>query len=77
MHICFQGRATYVLRDELALLNEEVKLRFYDLFVGFNACRATGVHDVRLKVTYCGICHSDFHQVRNDWGGSVYPLVPG
>jgi hypothetical protein len=43
MHICFQGRATYVLRDELALLNEEVKLRFYDLFVGFNACRATGV----------------------------------
>jgi uncharacterized zinc-type alcohol dehydrogenase-like protein len=33
--------------------------------------------DVVIKILYCGICHSDLHQVRNDWGGSTYPIVPG
>ena len=33
--------------------------------------------DVLLEILYCGVCHSDLHQVRNDWGGSVYPMVPG
>ena len=33
--------------------------------------------DVKIKITYCGICHSDLHQVNNDWGGSSYPMVPG
>lgn len=33
--------------------------------------------DVVIEILYCGICHSDLHQVRNDWGGSVYPIVPG
>ncbi|XP_059624761.1 8-hydroxygeraniol dehydrogenase-like [Cornus florida] len=39
--------------------------------------RATGDKDVRFKVLYCGICHSDLHNIRNDWGMSKYPLVPG
>ncbi|XP_021833337.1 8-hydroxygeraniol dehydrogenase-like isoform X1 [Prunus avium] len=39
--------------------------------------RATGDEDVRFKVLYCGICHSDLHSVKNDWGFSVYPMVPG
>lgn len=39
--------------------------------------RATGEEDVRFKVLYCGICHSDLHSIRNDWGFSMYPLVPG
>ncbi|MDB5912275.1 MAG: hypothetical protein JWP22_950 [Ramlibacter sp.] len=34
-------------------------------------------NDVAMEVLYCGVCHSDLHQVRNDWGGSLYPLVPG
>lgn len=34
-------------------------------------------HDVQLDILYCGICHSDLHAVRNEWGGSVYPMVPG
>ncbi|KAK3025588.1 hypothetical protein RJ639_042627 [Escallonia herrerae] len=38
---------------------------------------ATGEKDVRLKVLYCGICHTDLHYARNDWGFSTYPLVPG
>lgn len=33
--------------------------------------------DVVIEILYCGVCHSDLHQARNDWGGSVYPMVPG
>ncbi len=33
--------------------------------------------DVVIEVLYCGVCHSDLHQARNDWGGSQYPVVPG
>ncbi|HEY0207687.1 NAD(P)-dependent alcohol dehydrogenase [Acerihabitans sp.] len=33
--------------------------------------------DVVLEVLYCGVCHSDLHQARNDWGISAYPVVPG
>lgn len=34
-------------------------------------------HDVQIEIKYCGVCHSDLHFARNDWGMSVYPLVPG
>ncbi len=35
-------------------------------------------HDVQIEILFCGICHSDLHLVRNEWGGStVYPIVPG
>jgi alcohol dehydrogenase (NADP+) len=34
-------------------------------------------HDVEIEITYCGICHSDLHAARNEWGGSAYPIVPG
>ncbi|GBG15054.1 uncharacterized zinc-type alcohol dehydrogenase-like protein [Novimethylophilus kurashikiensis] len=33
--------------------------------------------DVRIEILYCGVCHTDIHQVRNEWGESVYPIVPG
>lgn len=33
--------------------------------------------DVAIEILHCGVCHSDLHSVRNDWGGAVYPLVPG
>ncbi|PIA41156.1 hypothetical protein AQUCO_02300153v1 [Aquilegia coerulea] len=39
--------------------------------------RENGEDDVTLKVLYCGVCHSDLHCVKNDWGGAKYPLVPG
>ncbi|KAJ6984853.1 hypothetical protein NC653_022983 [Populus alba x Populus x berolinensis] len=39
--------------------------------------RSTGEKDVRFKVLYCGICHSDLHMAKNEWGTSMYPLVPG
>ncbi|MEH6656504.1 NAD(P)-dependent alcohol dehydrogenase [Leeuwenhoekiella marinoflava] len=39
--------------------------------------RAIKPRDVKIKITYCGVCHSDIHTVRNDWGGSKYPVVPG
>jgi uncharacterized zinc-type alcohol dehydrogenase-like protein len=34
-------------------------------------------NDVHLSIDFCGICHSDIHQARNEWGGSIYPMVPG
>lgn len=34
-------------------------------------------YDVAIDITYCGICHSDIHQARDEWGGSLYPMVPG
>ncbi|KAG5013547.1 hypothetical protein JHK86_025808 [Glycine max] len=44
----------------------------------FNFSRSeTGEKDVAFKVLYCGICHSDLHMVKNEWGFSTYPLVPG
>ncbi|CAL5189254.1 unnamed protein product [Lathyrus oleraceus] len=39
--------------------------------------RETGEKDVAFKVLYCGICHSDLHMAKNEWGTSIYPLVPG
>jgi len=39
--------------------------------------RAVGPKDVWIEIQYCGVCHSDIHQARNEWGGSKYPMVPG
>lgn len=39
--------------------------------------RDPGPHDVLIDILYCGICHSDLHQVKNEWGNSLYPMVPG
>jgi alcohol dehydrogenase (NADP+) len=34
-------------------------------------------HDIVIDIQYCGICHSDIHQVKDEWGGSTFPIVPG
>ncbi len=34
-------------------------------------------HDVQIEILYCGVCHSDLHTARNEWGGTIYPCVPG
>ena len=39
--------------------------------------RDVGARDVLIDIQYCGVCHSDIHQVRDEWGGSIYPMVPG
>ncbi len=39
--------------------------------------RAPGAKDVVLDVLFCGVCHSDIHQARDEWGGSLFPMVPG
>ena len=39
--------------------------------------RDVGPHDVLIEIKYAGICHSDIHTVRGDWGPQQYPLVPG
>jgi len=39
--------------------------------------REPGAHDVQIEILYCGVCHSDIHQARDEWGGSIFPMVPG
>ncbi len=39
--------------------------------------REVGASDVKIEIKYCGICHSDLHTARDEWGGSSYPVVPG
>jgi len=39
--------------------------------------REVGSADILIEILYCGICHSDIHQVRGEWGNSNYPMVPG
>ena len=41
------------------------------------ARREPGVDDVQIEILFCGVCHSDLHTARNEWGGTIYPCVPG
>jgi uncharacterized zinc-type alcohol dehydrogenase-like protein len=34
-------------------------------------------NDILIEIMYCGVCHSDIHTARNEWGGTIYPVVPG
>jgi uncharacterized zinc-type alcohol dehydrogenase-like protein len=39
--------------------------------------RSPGPHDIAIDIKFSGICHSDIHQARDEWGGSIFPMVPG
>ena len=39
--------------------------------------RDVGDKDILIDIEFCGVCHSDIHQVNDDWGGAIYPMVPG
>ena len=39
--------------------------------------REPGPKDIQIEILYCGVCHSDLHQIRNEWGNSIFPMVPG
>jgi uncharacterized zinc-type alcohol dehydrogenase-like protein len=39
--------------------------------------RVPGPHDVVIDILFCGVCHSDIHQARDEWGGGIFPMVPG
>lgn len=39
--------------------------------------KPVGDHDILIEILYCGVCHTDIHVVRNEWGGNLYPVVPG
>ena len=55
-----------------AAYNSKDPLQFYSF-----ERRELGPKDVLIDIEFCGICHSDLHQVRNEWGNSIYPMVPG
>ncbi len=56
----------------LAVLSAKAPLLPYE----FNR-RDLGAHDVALDIAYSGICHSDIHQAREEWGPALFPMVPG
>lgn len=39
--------------------------------------RENGDDDVMVKIQYCGVCHSDLHNIKNEWGFTNYPVLPG
>jgi uncharacterized zinc-type alcohol dehydrogenase-like protein len=39
--------------------------------------REVGPHDVQFDILYCGVCHSDLHQIKNDWFPGIFPMIPG
>lgn len=39
--------------------------------------REVGPHDVQIEIHYCGVCHSDLHQIKNEWFPGIFPMVPG
>jgi len=39
--------------------------------------RACGPDDIAIQIAFAGICHSDLHQIKNEWGNSSFPMVPG
>nr|WP_320057876.1 NAD(P)-dependent alcohol dehydrogenase [uncultured Bacteroides sp.] len=39
--------------------------------------REVGAHDLQIDISFCGVCHSDLHQIKNDWFQGIFPMVPG
>ena len=39
--------------------------------------RNVGPHDVKIEIAFCGVCHSDLHQIKNEWFDGIFPMVPG
>ena len=39
--------------------------------------REPGPTEITIEILYCGVCHSDLHMARNEWGNAIYPMVPG
>ncbi|WP_264563981.1 NAD(P)-dependent alcohol dehydrogenase [Flavobacterium sp. N3904] len=61
--IATKGFAVQDAKSDLALWNFER--------------REVGPHDVQFDIQFCGVCHSDLHQIKDDWGGGIFPMVPG
>lgn len=55
-----------------AAINEKSALTPYQI-----QRRTPGPDDVLIEIHFCGVCHSDLHQARNEWGGGIFPMVPG
>lgn len=53
--------------------NHHVDVKDFDVITD----RENGADDVTIKILYCGICHSDLHNAKNEWGFTKYPVVPG
>jgi uncharacterized zinc-type alcohol dehydrogenase-like protein len=55
-----------------AAYNENTPLKPFEF-----SRRNPGSKDVLIEILFCGVCHSDIHQARGEWGNSIFPMVPG
>lgn len=55
-----------------AAQNAETDLALWDF-----ERRDVGPHDIEIEILYCGVCHTDWHAIKNDWFPGIFPLVPG
>ena len=62
--IASKGYAVHTAKDKLAPWN-------------FEGMAEVGADDIMIEIMYCGVCHSDIHQVRSEWFPGIYPMVPG
>ncbi|MCD7462108.1 8-hydroxygeraniol dehydrogenase [Datura stramonium] len=68
----------WAARDSSGVLSPFNFSRRYGFYKNKNKkTKATRENDVQFKVLYCGICHSDLHMIKNEWGNAKYPIVPG
>lgn len=61
-----------IMTKAFGITNEKESLKPLDI-----NRREVGENDVKVDISFCGVCHSDIHTARNEWGGSKYPVVPG
>lgn len=61
----------------LRCASDEFEIADHEMNYWFLLCRPAGPEDVTFKILYCGVCHSDLHQILNEWQNSIYPMVPG
>ncbi len=70
IHVSVQGGD--ILSKGYALFSKDRSFQPYEFIL-----HAIGEHDILIRTLYCGICHSDIHQVHSDWKKETYSIVPG
>lgn len=65
------------LQSYFTSLLAELLCSVYGIHFAGSNFRVPKDDDVTIKVLYCGICHTDLHIIKNDWGNAMYPVVPG
>ncbi|KAF9601599.1 hypothetical protein IFM89_020515 [Coptis chinensis] len=67
----------WAAKDNSGVLSPSISLEGLNTSFSLVVCLENGEEDVTIKILFCGICHSDLHTIKNEWGNAQYPIVPG